>query len=46
MQVAQAWHKAVLANSPFAYKTFYDNFGNSPYAQSRSICRQSPRMCR
>ena len=31
--VAQAWHKAVLANSPFAYKTFADNFGNSPYAQ-------------
>ena len=32
-QVAQAWHKAVLANSPFAYKTFYDNYANSPYAQ-------------
>lgn len=31
--VAQAWHKAVLANSPFAYKTFYDNFGNSQYAK-------------
>ena len=31
--VAQAWHKTVLANSPFAYKTFADNFGNSPYAK-------------
>jgi hypothetical protein len=29
---AQAWHKTVLANSPFAYKTFYDNYANSPYA--------------
>ena len=33
LTVAQAWHKAVLANSPFAYKTFADNFGNSPYAK-------------
>jgi hypothetical protein len=32
MLMAQAWHKAVLANSPFAYKTFADNFANSPYA--------------
>ena len=30
-QVA-AWHKAVLANTPFAYRTFHDNFANSPYA--------------
>ena len=30
--VAQAWHKTVVANSPFAYKTFADNFGDSPYA--------------
>jgi caspase domain-containing protein len=32
--VAQAWHKTVLANSPFAYKTFADNFGNSQYAHA------------
>ena len=30
---ATAWHKAVIANSPFAYKTFYDNYANSPYAK-------------
>jgi hypothetical protein len=32
--VAQAWHKAVIANSPFAYKTFADNFGDSMYAKA------------
>jgi hypothetical protein len=32
LRVANAWHKAVLANSPFAYKTFYDNHSNSLYA--------------
>lgn len=31
--ISQAWHKAVLANSPVAYKSFHDNFSNSPYAQ-------------
>ena len=31
-QVSKAWHKSVLANSPFAYKTFHDNYPNSPYA--------------
>lgn len=31
--VAKAWHKTVLANSPFAYKTFHDNFADSPYAK-------------
>src|SRR5882724_9152437 len=30
---AAAWHRAVIANSPFAYKTFYDNYANSPYAK-------------
>ncbi|GLR85561.1 caspase family protein [Bradyrhizobium iriomotense] len=30
--MAEAWHKAVLANSPLAYKTFYDSYTNSPYA--------------
>ncbi|MBR0777016.1 caspase family protein [Bradyrhizobium diazoefficiens] len=31
--ITQAWHKAVLANSPLGYKAFYDSYGNSPYAQ-------------
>ncbi|MBB4422921.1 hypothetical protein GGD66_001461 [Bradyrhizobium sp. CIR48] len=31
--LSQAWHKAVLVNSPVAYKTFYDSYGTSPYAQ-------------
>jgi len=31
--LATAWHKAVLANSPVAYKSFYDNYSNSPYAK-------------
>ena len=43
MQVAQAWHKAVLANSPFAYKTFADNFGNSPYAQVALNLQANPK---
>ncbi|MCK1621346.1 caspase family protein [Bradyrhizobium sp. 159] len=30
--ISQAWHKAVLANSPVAYKSFHDSFSNSPYA--------------
>ena len=32
LKVAKAWHKAVLANSPFAYKTFHENYSNSHYA--------------
>lgn len=31
--ITQAWHQAVLANSPLGYKKFYDSYGNSPYAQ-------------
>lgn len=31
--ISQAWHKAVLANSPLGYKSFYDSYGTSPYAQ-------------
>lgn len=30
--ISQAWHKAVLANSLVAYKSFHDSFSNSPYA--------------
>jgi hypothetical protein len=31
--LTQAWHKAVLANSPLGYKNFYNSYGNTPYAQ-------------
>ena len=41
--VAKAWHKAVLANSPFAYKTFYDNYANSPYAKSALKLQVAPK---
>lgn len=40
---AAAWHKAVLANSPLAYKTFYDNNANSPYAQSALKLQAQPK---
>ncbi|MHC2461236.1 caspase family protein [Bradyrhizobium embrapense] len=42
LQVA-AWHKAVLANTPFAYKTFHDNFAGSPYAQSALKLQVQPK---
>jgi uncharacterized membrane protein YgcG len=41
--VAKAWHKAVLANSPFAYKTFYSNYSNSPYAKSALSLQVAPK---
>lgn len=41
--VAQAWHKTVLANSPFAYKTFADNFGNTPYAKVALNLQNAPK---
>jgi hypothetical protein len=31
--LSQAWHQAVLANTPIGYQAFYNNYGNSPYAQ-------------
>ena len=40
---ATAWHKAVIANSPFAYKTFYDNYANSPYAQVALKLQMQPK---
>ncbi|GKQ53056.1 caspase family protein [Bradyrhizobium sp. Ce-3] len=42
LQVA-AWHRAVLANTPFAYKTFHDNFGSSPYAQQALRLQVQPK---
>ena len=41
--VAKAWHKAVLANSPFAYKTFHDNYSNSPYATAALKLHGAPK---
>ena len=32
LTLAVAWHQAVLANSPFAYKNFYEHHAESPYA--------------
>jgi hypothetical protein len=43
LQVAKAWHKAVLANSPFAYKTFHDNYSNSQYAKSALKLQGAPK---
>jgi len=44
LTVAQAWHKTVLANSPFAYKAFYDNFGNSQYANAALKMQNAPKL--
>jgi hypothetical protein len=43
LQLAKAWHKAVLANSPFAYKTFADNYSSSPYAKSALHLQAAPK---
>lgn len=40
----QAWHKTVIANSPFAYKTFADNFGDSPYAKVALNLQNAPKQ--
>lgn len=42
--ISQAWHKAVLANTPLAYKTFYDSYGNSPYAQGALKLETQPKL--
>jgi Caspase domain len=44
LTVAQAWHKTVLANSPFAYKTFADNFGDSSYAKVALNLHDHPKV--
>ncbi|MBR0718852.1 caspase family protein [Bradyrhizobium liaoningense] len=41
--IANAWHKTVLANSPIAYKNFYDSYSNSPYAQSALKLQLQPK---
>jgi hypothetical protein len=42
--LAQAWHNAVLANSPFAYQAFYKKYANSPYAQSALKLASQPKL--
>ncbi len=41
---AQAWHKAVLLNSPLGYQTFYSNYSNSMYAQSALQLQLQPKQ--
>ena len=43
LQVAKAWHKAVLANSPFAYKTFHDSFSHTVYAKTALKLQGAPK---
>jgi len=40
---ALAWHRAVLANSPLAYKSFRDAFPNSPYGQAALKLQAQPK---
>ncbi|WP_165405728.1 caspase family protein [Bradyrhizobium genosp. SA-3] len=42
--LTQAWHKAVLANSPLGYKSFYDSYSNSPYAQVALKLQAQPKQ--
>ncbi|MCK1321739.1 caspase family protein [Bradyrhizobium sp. 156] len=42
--LTQAWHKAVLANSPLGYKNFYDSYGNTPYAQVALKLQMQPKQ--
>lgn len=42
--LSQAWHQAVLANSPIGYKAFYDKYGNSPYAQMALKLETQPKL--
>jgi hypothetical protein len=44
IQREQAWHKAVIANSPFIYKTFADNFGDSQYAKVALSLHDEPKQ--
>ena len=42
--ITQAWHDAVLLNSPLGYKSFYDSYGNSPYAQMALKLEAHPKL--
>lgn len=43
LTVASAWHNTVLANSPLAYKNFYEHFADSPYAQAALHLKSQPK---
>jgi len=40
---ATAWHQAVLANSPIAYKNFFDRHADSPYAKAALRLQSDPK---
>ena len=40
---AAAWHNAVLANSPLAYKSFYEKYTDSPYAMTAMKLQLQPK---
>jgi hypothetical protein len=40
---AAAWHEAVIANSPLAYKAFYEKHANGPYAQAALHLQSQPK---
>ena len=42
--LTQAWHQAVLANSPIGYQAFYKNYGNSPYGQMALKLEAQPKQ--
>jgi hypothetical protein len=44
LTISQAWHKAVLANSPLGYQSFYDSYGSSPYAVSALKLAAQPKL--
>ena len=44
LMLANAWHAAVLANSPVAYQAFYQKYSNSPYAKSALKLAAAPKL--
>ncbi|MGX4770701.1 caspase family protein [Bradyrhizobium guangdongense] len=42
--ISQAWHEAVLLNSPLGYKAFYDKYNSSPYAQVALKLEAQPKL--
>ena len=44
LKVAKAWHKAVVANSPFAYKQFHENYSTSLYAPAALKLYGAPKI--
>jgi hypothetical protein len=44
LTMAEEWHHAVLANSSIGYKSFYDKFSYSPYAQNALKLASQPKQ--